>query len=320
MKGGLKKINFMKMHSLQSKKGASGATMAMVAIAIAAVVIAGMLVYTNFGPTTQTALGGSTSGGTNPAVNPTATYSTKDKFSTSIISGTSYYANDGLPATTSVISNVNPGVKYTYWVDNASTYVKPLVFTASTLNNNIVNQEALLNGTATTSLYDTDNRQTVTNGVYNTSVGIGGVANIEISYQGVAKKSFMPFGGVMIVEKNNSFNVNGGVVCSGANLAANTGSDAFTVTYTPSSVDANTVVYKVLPTIDDGANVNTKKVNCQFQESTGVDAAGAYKVTFIPANYYVTNDGKFALDTEQVANGLTTRTGKGQITLTGYFS
>lgn len=310
------------MKSLLSKKGASGATIAMITIAVVAVLFFAMYAYSSYSNQAQSALGpsGTPSANANVAVNPTATYATKDKFSTASIGGTSYYARDGDAATTTSIGNVNPGVQYTYWVSNASTYVQPKIWTASTLNNNVVNDMAFKNGTVTTSLYDTDNRATVTSGTTaNTSVGVSGVANIEISYQGVAKQSFMPFGGVMVVEKNQSFNVNGGVTCTGANVAANTGASAFTITYTPSSVDSNTVVYKVLPTIDDGVNVASKKIQCQFQNGA-TDAAGAYRVNFYPANYYVTNDGKIALDTEQALNGLTTRTGLGAITLTGYFT
>ncbi len=312
----------MKSLIISNKKAkASGATIALSAIAIAIVLIAAIFAYTNLVPTSQQIIGpgGQVDTGANVAVNPTATYATKDKFSTLSIGGTSYYARDGDAATTTAIGNVNPGVQYTYWVSNGTYYVAPKVFTASSLNNNVVNDVAFKSGGVTTSLYDTDNRQTTTSGAYNTSVGVNGVANIEVSYQGVAKQSNMPFGGVMVVEKNQSFNVNGGVTCSGANIAPNTGANAFTVTYSPSATDMNTVVYKVLPTIDDGVNVNKKVIGCQFQNG-GSDASGAYKVTFIPANYYVTNEGKIALDVEQAKNGLTTRTGFGSTVLTGYFS
>lgn len=312
----------MKIRPLNKSGKINPANAAFVVIAAVAVIALVLYAMNAYGVGSQSQLGttsGTGSAASGVAVNPVATYATIDKFSTTAVTGSSYYARDGEAATTTALTNVNPGVQYTYWVSNASYYVAPKVFTAGSLNNNIINKVAVANGSSTITLYDTTSRQTVTSGAYNTSVGANGVANIELSYQGNAKKSSMPFGGVLIVEKNQTFNVNGGVICSGANIAANTGSDAFTVTYQATATDMNSVIYKVLPSIDDGVDVSVKKINCQFQNGA-TDAAGAYKFTLLPANYYVSNDGKILLDVEQAANGLTTRTGLGSITASGVFA
>ena len=311
----------MKIRPLD-KKGSSGEkAIWTIAIALVAFLILGFYALV-MKPTSQQQLTNQTAGTGSPSnvyVNPVATYATVDNFSTTVVGGTAYYARDGEQATTTAITNVNPGVEYTYWVSNSTYYVQPKVFTAGNLNNNVVNKIAFANGSATVSLYDTTNRQNFGVTSYNTSVAANGVANIEVSYQGTAKQSFMPFGGLFVVEKNQSFNVNGGVSCSGANIQANTGDSAYTITYNPSSTDMNYVVYKVLPTIDDGKDVTVKRINCQFQNGAS-DAAGIVKFSFFPANYYLTNDGTIKLDVEKVANGATTRTGLGSITASGVFA
>ncbi|MGC9310062.1 MAG: hypothetical protein ACP5D2_05210, partial [Candidatus Nanoarchaeia archaeon] len=146
-----------------------------------------------------------------PNYQPTATYATKDKFSTTEVSGTSYYKRQGKPASTSALTNVNEGERYTYWMENSSYYVKPEIFTAESGANNIV-ADAWQNGTVSITGYDTVNRESIADGAYNTSLGANDQANIEFTYQGQSKHSAGPFGGVMVLEYNSTIS---SVSCSG---------------------------------------------------------------------------------------------------------
>jgi len=241
-------------------------------------------------------------GVTTETYQPTASYSVKDKFSTTTVSGTAYYKEEGLPATTSALTNVRSGKRYTYWVDNDTYYVKPKVFTA-TPGANVVIAEAWQNGTATITGYDLVNRKSITNGEYNTSLGANDQANIEITYQGTAKKSAGPFGGVMVVEYNATIS---SVTATGPQILSN---NPYHVTYTPSATTHTYKMWAYSSDLDDGSGA-VRRINLQFKNgATPVGKGASWKVTFIPANYYVTNAGDIVLDTEKYANDDTTRTG-----------
>lgn len=282
------------------------------------VVVGGLLFAFNSGMLTQTQLPSDTSGtNANVAVNPVASYSTVDKFSTSTCSGTAYYQRDGEEATTTALTNVNPGVEYTYGIiGNATYYTKPIKFVAGNLNNNIVNKECFTDYNPTLAGYDNNGRATFTSGVANVTLASSGTSNLEVSYQGTAKKSAMPFGGIMAVEMNSSIT---SVACSGANIVADDGSQH--LTYTVSATTHKVKFFKVLPSVDDGKDVSKRIINCQFQNgATTVGTGATFKVVFYPANYYITNDNKFALDTEKFLNDDTTRAGLDTFTLTGYWA
>lgn len=246
---------------------------------------------------------------------PTASYTTFDKYaSTTTVSGTSYYKVGSNKATTTAQTNVNKGDQITYWVDNSTYWVKPAVETAGAGVTSI-EAEAYANGTATITLYDTVNRQSSDSGTYNTSMGANKQANEELTYQGTAKQSASPFGGVMIVEYNSTIS---SVTCTGDDLL---NSNPYHVTYTVTATTNTYKPYAYGPSLDDGTG-SVRKINCQFQNgATAVGAGSAYYFKFIPANYYVTNDGDIVLDTEKFANGVTTRTGSviNQPSLTAYW-
>lgn len=246
---------------------------------------------------------------------PTASYTTTDKYaSTTTVSGTSYYKINSNKATTTAQTNVNKGDQITYWVSNSTYWVQPAVETAGA-GVTPVEAEAFANGTATVTLYDTVNRQDVTSGAYNTSMGANKNGNIELTYQGTAKASSTPFGGVMIVEYNSTLS---SVTCTGDDLLD---SNPYHVTYTVTATTNTYKPYAYGPSIDDGT-AKVRKISCQFQNgATAVGAGSAYYYKFIPANYYVTNAGDIVLDTEQFANGLTTRTGStiNQPSVTAYW-
>lgn len=238
---------------------------------------------------------------------PTATFSAKDSFSTSTISGTSYYKRGNAFASTTAISNVNPGESITYWVDNSSTYyVQPLTQQAGSGVTSF-NTLGWKNGSITISAYDLVGRQAL-NGAsaYNISMGANDQANVEITYQGTAKQSAMPFGGLMVIELNSTIPT---VTCNGDDLVD---ASQFHLTYTVASISNHYKVFGIAPTIDTG-NGEVRKITCQIVN--GATAAGngdsLWYVKFFPANYYVSQAGNFVLDTEKNADGSTTRTALG---------
>lgn len=233
---------------------------------------------------------------------PTASYSVKDKFATTTVSGTSYYKQDGAPATTTQLSNVNPNDQIQYWMDNDTYWVQPVSNVVSG-GVNYFSASAWLNGTATITGYDLVNRQSVGLGVYNTSMGANKQANIEYTYQGTAKKSAAPFGGVFVVEYNSTIP---DVSCTSSALLS---SNPYQLTWTVQSTSDTYKAYTFGPSLDDGTG-SVQKITCQFNNGATAAGAGArYYAYFIPANYYVSQNGDILLDTEKSADASTTRTG-----------
>jgi hypothetical protein len=248
----------------------------------------------------------------NPNVNPSATYTTVDRFGNTVVGGTAYYKRDGLSAGTTALSNVNPGTKYTYWVSNSTAYyVKPFDFVAGTLNNDIVNKNAYQNGSATVILFDSVNNVNVQTANNNVTMGAGATVNLAVKYQGTFQRSAMPFGGVLVVEKNTSI---AQVTCTGADIGSASGSP---LSYTVSSTANDYVVFSVSPSLDDGTS-SVRDFNCQFKNGAS-DSSSNVKFTFIPYNWYVGNDGNFYLDAQKNANSDTARTGLGTVTANTIF-
>lgn len=255
----------------------------------------------------------STSGG-GATYQPTASYSAKDKYSTTTISGTSYYKVGSNSATTTAQTNVNVGDQVNYWVSNTSYWIKPVTKTA-VAGVNIFEAQGYANSTATVTLYDPVNKQSTTDGAYNTSLGANDVAKVEITYFGTAEGSAGPFGGLMVLEYNSTISQ---VTCTGSDL---TDSNPYHLTYTPSATTHVHKAWAYKPSMDDGSG-SVRTINCEVKNSaTAVGAGSVYYVKFIPANYYVTQDGNIVLDTEKFADGDNTRTGStiNSPTATAYF-
>lgn len=233
---------------------------------------------------------------------PTVSYSAKDKYSTTSISGTSYYKVNSNSAITTAYTNANVGDQITYWVSNSTYWVKPVIKGAGT---GVTTFEALgwANSSATVTLYDTVNRQSTTDGAYNTSLGANALANVEITYQGTAQGSSGPFGGVMVVEYNATIS---SVTCTGSAIMS---SNPYHLTYSVSATSHTYKAWAYSSELDDGS-ATVQRINCQFKNgATAVGAGSPYYVKFIPANYYVTDAGDIVLDTEKNADGDTTRVG-----------
>ncbi|MEM3075076.1 MAG: hypothetical protein QW727_04005 [Candidatus Pacearchaeota archaeon] len=242
---------------------------------------------------------------------PTATYATIDRFSTTSVSGISYYSSGNNPFTTSAITNTDPNLEYTYWVSNETYYVEPIKFQGGGTKN-IVNDQAYRNGTLTMTAYDLVQKQKISEETLNSSMGANKNAQVELTILGNAKTSALPFGGVMVVEFNSTIPT---ASCAGDGISQNTGTDAFQVTYTPSFTSSRYLVYKVEKGYDvssDGGNTGrTRNIRCDFTNGATSAENGLVYVTFIPANYYIASDKKIYLDVEQKMSGSTTRTGNG---------
>lgn len=243
---------------------------------------------------------------------PTATYSAKDKYSTTSVPGTAYYKPSGLPATTTAYTNLNKGTTYTYWVSNSTYFVRPVTISAD-CGNNPFTADSWAYTAATITGYDLVNHQTTTSGAYNTSMGANDLANVQVTYQGVAKKSAGPFGGVMVIEYNSSIS---SVTATGDQILS---SNPYHVTYSVSATSHTSKQFAYSSDLDDGTG-SVRTINLQVQNGASAAGDGAdWKVTFIPANYYVTNDGNIELDTEKFANSDTSRTNLGEQTATFYW-
>ncbi len=244
------------------------------------------------------------------AYQETATYTAKDKFSSQIVAGTSYYKTNGQPATTTAITNVARGTEYIYWVSNGTTYVKPLTKVAGckASENNFI-ADAWSNGTTNPTIagYDLVGKVVVTSGKSNISLGANAVANLEITYLGTAKKSAMPFGGLMVVETNTTM---ASITCTGANLRPGNPS-GFHLTYSTLNSTANTYqAFEFDSSLDDGSGT-AKAIQCQFKNGGVSLVDSIYFVQFIPANYYLADSGDIVLDVEKYLNQDNTRTGAG---------
>lgn len=241
---------------------------------------------------------------------PTATYSTKDKYSTQAIVGTSYYKIGNNPATSTSQTNVNEGDTIGYWVDNStSTYWTQPAKVIAVPGVTPVQAYGWENSTVTMSIYDTTNKQSfATNTKWQpqaaqTSMGANKLATLEFTYVGPAKKSGGPFGGVVVMEYNSTIST---VLCSGDDIAEGTG--GFQMTYTPQFTSSATKIWNYKPSMDDGSG-SVRTFDCQFQN--GATAAGNESklyTTYYPADYYVSQGGDILLDVEKAADGSTTRT------------
>jgi hypothetical protein len=270
-------------------------------------VVTALLIYVNRGPSTQqTIIQEKQAGILDQCLQQeTATYSAKDKYSTATPAGTSYYKEDGLPASTTALSNIKKNIEYTYWNNNQSNFIEPKTMKAVCGPNQFI-ATAYHADNGTLGEYDSVGRQSIDDGISNISMGANDQANVEFTYQGVAKESLMPFGGVMVLEVNSTITQ---ITCTSPDGVLDLSpAKKFSITYTPHATTHISKVIQLNGNIDDGTGA-VKKINCQFLNggtAAGTDAK--WYVSLYPANWYVTNDGGFDLDVEQTANGLNTRT------------
>lgn len=248
--------------------------------------------------------------------NPAATYATVDKYNSSNITGTVYAQIDGLPATGVLPANVNPDTEYKYWISADNYLIRPLVQKGTTGNNAFVNREAYCPSTISLTAYDVTGKAAVAVASHNVSGVANGVQNVEFDYQPVYGRSNVPFGGVFVIEMNNTIT---SVQCTGTGVVS-AGTGNFHLTYAVSNLSAKYQPFLLADGWDNGAGGAQKQIFCTFNNGASSAQYTQYIATIIPANYYVANDGNFYLDTEKfMNNGISTRTATNTSTFTGYF-
>lgn len=298
-----------------NKIGKAGNAWVWVIVAVAAVFILGIVKIPNLN------LGQADADNALQTYAADAAYSTQNAFSTASVSGTAYYAEKNGIFQTSA-PKLERGTEYTYWVSSATEYVDPLTFKASG-SNNIVNKKAYTAGAITITGYDVVYACNVNDAIdgtdCNTTLGAGKEAKIDVKYLGSGKIANLPFGGVMVVEYNASIPTQ---TCSGDGIVGL--NSKYQVTYSDSATSYTHKIYEVSPGFDISKNAVlgtgvTNVIRCEFVAGSTGAAPGPWKVTFIPANYYIGNDGKLYLDVEQKMNSATIRTGIAEASLTKTF-
>jgi len=253
----------------------------------------------------EPATGGTTTGAGGTALDvgcsttPAVSYAVVDKFLNTAVTVTPNIKENGF-APVSALSGPTPGSKLEYW-GNASTYfVKPVKHTTICGANPQVQAMGYKNGTLTLTAFDSSyNALTSGGGANNITVAANDNQAFEVRYDGTKNEANMPFGGCLIVEVPTTIT---GVAIDGLTAGCPYG-----VTY---SVSAVTNTYKMF-TIPDGYDADgtgaIKTISGTLTSGTS-NPVGTAKFTFIPANYYLANDGNFVLDIEKTANSDSTRT------------
>jgi hypothetical protein len=236
------------------------------------------------------------------AYSPALTYNGFDVKNTgTLLIGTNYIKVDG-GAPVSTYANGGKGQVVQYWLSNTSLYCAPTSKTLTCSPSTI--QSACYQNATNTMVAQTTSSATLTagGGATNLTLSANGVANMVLRYQGQAKKSSMPYGGIMVVEVPNTVS---GVTVNGAGVTPGMGN--FHLTHTVSSTSNIYFTYLVDGTLEDATGAE-KVLSFQFQAGATAPA-GKFYVKFYPANYYVSNNGDFVLDVEKSANQETTKVG-----------
>lgn len=241
--------------------------------------------------------------------NPAYTYSAVDTFSTTTILGTDRIKSDGNKPVTSLAAPP-AGKTLEYWKDNSTVFCEVVTEEGGAkCGSQTMQTQCYQNSTSTSlKLYDRDNKQFVTTpaaagAANNVSIGANGAVNLQITYQGTAKYANMPFGGCLAIEVPTTITE---VIVNGEGL---TSSNLCPYTWTY-AVSATTNTYKLFAVpsgFDKDASGDLKEIDVQLKAgSTDPTTATAY-YEFMPADYYVTNDGNIVLGIEKDKNGDTTK-------------
>lgn len=299
------------------RKGTTGPLVIALMVILVAGIVGGGLLYGNnhgwFGTPANTAGGGSTvvnqappNLGAQCSQNPAYTYSNVDYFASgTTMQGTDEIKNNNDAPVTSLASP-KAGASLQYWKSNSSWF-SPVVADTASCGSQTLQGRALQNGTVTLAIRDTDNDVSLSNsgtaGTQNVTIGANGVSNLEVRYSAAAKKAVMPFGGCVAVEVPTTIT---GVVMNGAGIDS-LKPCPYTWTYTVSATTNTYRLFAVPKDFDSNGAGDLKRISLQLTAGSSNPSAAA-AVTFQPANYYITNDGKFALGIEKDLNQDTTQT------------
>lgn len=243
---------------------------------------------------------------------PTVTYATRDAYGTTAVSGvTTYYKSGSSPATTTALTNPQAGSSVSYWVDNTTWFTAPFTKTVACSANDPFIAKAYQNSSSISlSVYDSLNKVLATESTtlatsnstaLNVSIGASSIMNLEVSWTGVKNRASMPYGGCLLVEiptNISSVTIGGEGITSGC---------PYQVTHNTLSVNNNYKEFTIPSGWDADGSAATKTFNVQILASAN-NPQGYGRMVFIPASYYVTNSGDFALDIEESLNDVNTRT------------
>jgi len=237
---------------------------------------------------------------------PTYTYSAKDSFSTTTVTGSTNIKEDGRDPV-STLANPQKCETLQYWVDNSTYFCEVASEDSVACGSQSVQAKCFNNVTTTTmSVFDVENDRFLTDGdsgATNVSLAADATANIEFRYKGAAKKSSYPFGGCMVVEVPSTVS---SITASGAGIE-NSKACPYVLTYTVSSTSNTFRAFEIPAGWDSDGKGDQKTVDIQLLASSS-DPSGVGYITAIPANYYVTNAGDVVLGLEKDQNQDTTRT------------
>lgn len=250
--------------------------------------------------------------------NPAYTYSAIDKFSNTIITGTDQIRLNSLKPVTSLASPT-VGEDIVYWKENNTIFCNLEDESPVLCGSQLVQTTCFQNVTSlTTKVFNRDDNTFLaeagatlsSTSETNLTLGVKGIANLELRYQGIADRSGMPFGGCVAIEYPNTITK---ITVTGSQgdmiPAAVLDTPCTDFTYTYSNQGTGTTVRQIrIPDGWDSKGFGDLKI-LNFQVEAGSDdPSGTIFVEWMPANYYVTNDGPFDLNIDKVLNRETSKT------------
>lgn len=241
--------------------------------------------------------------------NPTYTYSAVDAFTSSALTGTDRIKINGKAPVTS-LANPQKCAELEYWLENTSYFVKPVGVNQVACGANQVEAEGTVNGTISLTAYDQFTQ--IASATHNVTLGANGLKNIDITWEGEAEKANMPFGGCMVIEYPTTIST---ITPSGSGLSDS--ACQYIKTYSVSST-SNTYRSFAVPMGFDADGSGAKKEFALQVRAGSSNPSGSMVVTFYPANYYITDDGDFALGVEKDQNQDTTATFASAVSTTIY--
>jgi hypothetical protein len=239
---------------------------------------------------------------------PTYTYNAVDKFGSTITTtGTTYIKQNGDFAVTTLASPVKCSA-LKFWNSNGTSFCPVVDEPSAVCGSKQLQAKCWINATGSSLIVlnaQTGAQYTDNGGATNISVSTANsVTNAKLSFTSGSKTANMPFGGCLVIEHPTTI---ASVTPSGSGVS--TAGCPYKLTYTPVTAGNTYSAFAVPSGFDASGDGSIKDVNVQFKVGTsGVTAGSLIYFTYVPANYYLTNTGDFALGLERDQNQDTTRT------------
>jgi len=243
--------------------------------------------------------------------NPAYTYGAVDKFAkgTAVVGTDEIKIGSSAPVTSLAAPQAGAGIAY--WKNNATWYC-PVKTDNVACGPVLMQEECITNGSVTLSVYDLDNRVTLTagGGANNASMSANAVRNFELDFQGTAKAAQLPFGGCLVVDANTNVT---DVAMTGYGITA--GCSDLPLTYSIGATTNNYKLFRIPAGFDSDGAGDLKRISMQLKSGGSDPTLSTTTIKFYPANYYIgNNDGQFYLGVERDKNADTTKTATAQST------